>query len=91
MKFRKLPVEIEAIRINLSRGRQNWNLVTEFFGSKSGGGTWQSFAGSVKIFTLEGVMTAEPGDWIIKGIAGEFYPCKHAIFVKTYEQVEEGE
>jgi hypothetical protein len=39
----------------------------------------------IRIETLEGVMQAEPGDWIIKGVNGEFYPCKPDIFAKTYE------
>jgi hypothetical protein len=37
--------------------------------------------------TLEGVMKAMPGDWIIKGVEGEFYPCKPDIFEATYEEV----
>lgn len=41
------------------------------------------------ITTLEGVMRCEPGDWIIKGVNGEFYPCKPDIFAKIYEPVEE--
>ena len=40
-----------------------------------------------KIFTLEGVMEASVGDWIIKGINGENYPCKPDIFNKTYERI----
>lgn len=40
------------------------------------------------IRTLEGIMTAEIGDWIIKGVHGEFYPCKPDIFEETYESVE---
>lgn len=39
------------------------------------------------IHTLEGRMTASPQDWIIKGVNGEFYPCKPGIFEKTYESV----
>lgn len=39
------------------------------------------------ISTLEGGHIVCPGDWIIKGIAGEFYPCKHKIFTETYEEV----
>ena len=39
------------------------------------------------IRTLEGVMKAEPGDWIIKGIHGEFYPCKPSIFAESYQEV----
>ena len=41
------------------------------------------------IATLEGTMTADPGDWIIKGVNGELYPCKPDIFEKTYEILEE--
>lgn len=42
----------------------------------------------LKIQTLEGIMTASLGDYIIKGISGEFYPCKPDIFVKTYDSFE---
>ena len=41
----------------------------------------------MNIETLEGVMHAEPGDWIITGVNGERYPCKSDIFEKTYEPV----
>ena len=43
----------------------------------------------LKIKTLEGEMTANVGDWIIKGVAGELYPCKPDIFEKTYEFMTE--
>lgn len=43
----------------------------------------------MQIQTLEGVMTANPHDWIIKGVAGEFYPCKPDIFEMTYEAIKE--
>lgn len=42
------------------------------------------------IHTLEGVMRANVGDWIIRGVAGEFYPCKPDIFAATYEPVADG-
>lgn len=45
--------------------------------------------GIVKIPTLEGTMEASIGDYIIKGVNGEFYPCKPDIFNKTYEKVTE--
>ena len=44
--------------------------------------------GCLHIVTLEGVMQAHGGDWIIQGITGELYPCKDAIFQATYERVE---
>ncbi|MHC5719636.1 MAG: hypothetical protein ACYTX0_48240, partial [Nostoc sp.] len=40
--------------------------------------------------TLEGTMAANPGDWIIRGVANEFYPCKNEIFLATYDLVVEG-
>ena len=43
--------------------------------------------GFLVIATLEGEMTAKPGDWIIRGVAGEFYPCKPDIFAATYEEM----
>lgn len=44
---------------------------------------------TLAIETLEGIMTARPGDWIITGVLGEQYPCKPDIFEKTYEPVDE--
>lgn len=44
--------------------------------------------GELLIATLEGVMRAGIGDWIIRGVAGEFYPCKESIFTATYEPAE---
>lgn len=43
---------------------------------------------NISIKTLEGEMMARPGDWIIRGVAGEFYPCQPDIFEATYEPVE---
>lgn len=43
----------------------------------------------IAIDTLEGTITASPGDWIIRGVKGEFYPCKPDIFEATYEPVED--
>lgn len=47
--------------------------------------------GALLIATLEGVMKAQPGDWIIRGVKGELYPCKPDIFDATYEPVEDGQ
>ncbi|HLE04564.1 MAG TPA: hypothetical protein VI729_08150 [Anaerolineales bacterium] len=44
---------------------------------------------AVDIPTLEGTMRCDPGDWIIRGVKGEVYPCKPDIFEATYEEVEE--
>ena len=45
------------------------------------------YNGELNIHTLEGNMIASVGDWIIKGVKGEFYPCKPDIFENTYEEV----
>lgn len=88
-KYRKLPVVIEASEINVkteldvskwSEGKVYPSPVLEPTVDNPSGYYWQ-------IDTLEGVMTAIPGDFIIKGIHGEFYPCKADIFAKTYELV----
>lgn len=86
-KFRKRPVEIEAHRHTGSESRAR-HLVSWI---QQGGydATFQRIEDHhdfvVTIETLEGSMTASPGDWIIKGVEGEFYPCKPDIFRKTYE------
>lgn len=46
---------------------------------------WSDDGPTLSIDTLEGSMTAHPGDWIIRGVQGEFYPCKPDIFEETYE------
>lgn len=83
--YRKKPVVIEAIQWL----GYNWNAVCDFAPDKVRGsykdGSNRSEDMQVEIPTLEGVMTASIGDFIIKGISGEFYPCKPDIFAKTYE------
>lgn len=77
--YRKKPVVIEAVQWL----GENHNEVTKFQG-----GCAEYEGGKVIIQTLEGEMRASIGDWVIKGINGEFYPCKPDIFEKTYETVE---
>ena len=82
MKFRKKPVEVEAVRFT----GENLAEIAEFVGEMPPTGM---LAASVyEIRTLEGNMFASPGDWIIRGVQGEFYPCKPDIFEQTYEAVE---
>lgn len=77
MRFRKKPVEVEAVLWTGS----NTEDVVPFMGAAVLRGR------NIEIETLEGTMTANPGDWIIRGIKGEFYPCKPDIFEGTYERV----
>jgi len=83
MKYRKKPVVIEAFQF-LSKDNVPNNLKCVCsFGLGEG-----SLVEELLIPTLEGVMKANIGDWIIKGVKGEFYPCKPDIFEATYEKVD---
>lgn len=92
MKYRKKPVIIEAMQWNGS----NLQEVMEFMGSefKYEGNTsyatnkFSYINGVLTISTLEGDMKVSEGDCIIKGVKGEFYPCKPDIFQATYEALE---
>ena len=75
MKYRKKPVVVEAFRYG-------YDELPEWFDKKMLCGT------KVFVDTLEGRMIGNFGDFIIKGVNGEFYPCKPDIFAKTYEAVE---
>lgn len=88
-QFRKKPVEIEAIQLvednaGLIVGWVNANGGDAFMRGGNGGG---SKGGAVAIKTLEGTMWASQGDYIIRGVQGEFYPCKPNIFEATYDAV----
>lgn len=80
-KFRKKPVVIEAEKLEFTITSQEKCI--EFTGAKARKG----LDGGLIIPTLEGNMIANTGDWIIKGVNGEFYPCKPDIFEKTYEPI----
>lgn len=82
MKFRKKPIVIEAIQWT----GENWEDIIPFVDSEKI--SMVSDGDILKIKTLEGTMDAIQGDWIIKGIKGEYYPCKPDIFLATYEKVE---
>lgn len=84
MMFRKKPVVVEA--------RQVGNDYDEDLATMRWcGGEFphEDFQDEMLFFiqTLEGAMDVKPGDWVIKGVAGEFYPCKPDIFEATYEPV----
>lgn len=80
MKYRKKPVVIEAVQFTGTNTRQ----ILDFIGSSNRpaviGDGW------IEIFILEGTMRADPGDYIICGVKGEFYPCKPDIFKATYDK-----
>jgi len=84
MKFRKKPVVIEAMEFT----DETKDQVANFVRCPAAACFDENGLPILKIQTLEGIMTASLGDWIIRGVNGEFYPCKPDIFAKTYEPVE---
>lgn len=92
MKFRKKPVVIEAIQWDDTP--ETFDRIKELEGKITDPSkmiVWHTVHGFLNIPTLEGDHTAKVGDWIIKGVKGEFYPCKPDIFEQTYEKVESDE
>ena len=85
MKFRKKPVVIEAVQLQV--GEKSMSKIQAF----TGGIAQPADGGAMTIPTLEGDHRADIGDWIIKGVKGEFYPCKPDIFAATYEKADEPE
>lgn len=99
-KFRKKPVVIEAVQLSWA----TWPEICEFadvgVGEKQPRGCYLTKEGTVVpagevtdymgmiIPTLEGDMVAKQGDWIIKGVNNELYPCKPDIFEKTYDPID---
>lgn len=79
MKFRKKPVVIEAFEYRAGEQR------SEVAQDVVEGRVRYTEEGTMLIQTLEGVMEAKSGDWIIRGVKGELYPCKPDIFAATYE------
>ena len=89
MKYKKKPVVIEAIKWN---GEQSFDELYEFANANPNNrvvGMLNGRSDVAEIVTLEGVMQANPGDYIIKGIKGELYPCKPDIFEMTYDIITE--
>lgn len=87
MQYRKKPVVIEAILYQAELGNNrimNW-LALHGANIKD----WTFHDGEITMPTIEGKMTAKDGDYIIKGIKGEFCPCKPDIFAATYEPVDQ--
>jgi hypothetical protein len=100
-KYRKKPVVIEAVKwdglniVEVYNFLEDKNEISPAYVSASGKNFYIKFdngtcrQGSLMIETLEGDMKANVGDYIIKGVNGEFYPCKPDVFFKSYKKVEE--
>ncbi len=78
-KYRKKPVTIEAIQYKGNNPTEIHDFVRKHM--------FRDIDGNLSIHTLEGDMKASIGDYIIRGVDGEFYPCKPDIFKKTYEKI----
>lgn len=101
-RYRKLPVEIDAVPIHAILSRHFGNAVPledwveealkpdpetdEGFGAATTV-TVTEAADSIEVKTAEGTMVGEAADWLIRGVQGELYPCKPEIFEATYEKV----
>lgn len=89
-KFKTKPVFKDAWQWNETK-----TLLAEliekgmFHSSFSGHQDQPDLCQNLRIVTLEGTMSVSPGDWIIRGLRGEFYPCKADIFADSYEPVEQ--
>lgn len=88
LKFRKKPVVIEAVQYagsgNMNPAWWSARLVVDAVGTAY----FENGADPMFIKTLEGRMEVSPGDWIIRGVKGEIYPCKPDIFAATYEAAQ---
>lgn len=100
-RYRKKPVVIEAMQWDgtLPQGQEIMHWAAQAGGpmvppdfpndtprGAVGINTPRGLDPYLTVITLEGTMTAQPGDWIIRGVQGEFYPCKPDIFEQTYEK-----
>ena len=83
MKYRKKPVVVEAVKYDKSHIGKALDFCSEL--------RYNPHDNEYYIQTLEGAMKVSDGDYIIKGVKGEFYPCREDIFLQTYEEVAEDE
>lgn len=92
MKYRKKPVVVEAVQWTGSNYYELRKFLKDSCTVDIYDAAWKAGQGApvavFKIKTLEGDMTASVGDYIIKGVQGEYYPCKPDIFEQTYELAE---
>lgn len=87
-RFRKKPVEVEAMHVPEASCPDDQRVRDTARIAGWCGGRVGTVTPCILIDTLEGQMIASPGDWVIRGVNGEFYPCKPDIFDAAYEPVE---
>lgn len=92
MKFRKKPVVIEAMKLTLQNIAELILWINAGLPDEAMARAHKPYTlDAIQIRTLEGYMIASVGDWIIKGVKGEFYPIKDDIFRATYEPVTQND
>lgn len=89
MKYKKKPVVIEAVQLTRKYFDEALEFIPPEIIEDYVSGEFKEDACEIEIKTLEGIMTVSEGDYIIKGVKGEFYPCKPDVFEMTYEEVKE--
>ena len=87
MKYRKKPIIIDAIRFTEETIDECLKFCKQHAGLFNDKQMYPDSHYTLEIATTEGVMVTKLGDYVIKGIKGEFYPCKPDIFEQTYEKV----
>lgn len=89
MEYRKKPVVIEAMltKLLIQHATNDWGRLPEWMKKAYDEGNIVFLPDAIRIRTLEGTMTAEPDDMVIRGVKGELYPCKPDIFAATYDVV----
>lgn len=80
--FRKKPIVIEAVKLT----KENWPDIIDWM--TINGAVFRGESEGLIVETLEGDMTAQFGDWILRGLFNEFYPCKPDVFEASYELVD---
>ena len=81
MKYRRRPIEVEAVRWT----GDNFDEVAEFV---NGEAIYQDAESNWVVATPHGAVLADLGDWIVKDVRGQFYPCVDEVFAETYEEAE---
>jgi hypothetical protein len=91
MKFRKKPIVIDAIPVSeaVASSMANWAALPSWLSEAYEQGNIVFTPTNIHITTLEGVMVGQLGDWVLRGVKGELYPCRGDIFEATYEKVED--
>lgn len=89
MRYRKKPIVVEAVPVaETLENVRDWSNLPAWVIDAYEEGTLLFLPNAIEVRTLEGTMRADKGDWLIRGVQREIYPCKPDIFEATYEPIE---